>query len=746
MKSTTSLAILLAVSLAGCVTAPTDNSAAFQQGLTDIFSNATQEQPYKIAVLPLVDFRTEEQDALSSYLSSDVIFEITRNFPDRFTILERDLIESILSEFEFSLMSGMISEDEVAQFGRMSGADYLIIGTKLELAESIQVNLRLVDVESAEIIGVARVDLAMEEKYATLIDEGAVAATGSAAPAQVPSSDAGGSTGSGAAPAVEHSEAGATPFAEFILTGGEQLASFSFDESLDDSGIEYGEGVSLDGGTVHTRAPAGSGTGWEVPDTVPAPAIVGFDLRFGERVNEGHPRIHLNLFSTRRQRLCIMFEPWGMGSFARIGETNVDGAWSDYPIPENQWFHVDFVLTAENVVVYVDGEMAAAIMVPEELNADGGVTFECHQEYWVDNLDIRRFSSIQWRGGAIIPGANVGPIDDSVYLNGRDMAIHIPYGGPMVLTEDLTIEALFYVEEFMSDNRPCGFMPGTIHGIISQSSDVSSAGNYSLGISQHGAFFMFEPVDSHYVVEADLEPNRWYHLAVSHSFGNGEDTVMLINGQVFPGRWFDDDGTPIDGNDRIDRISRDRPYMIGRICDENPTSRQFFAGAIDELRVWNRRRSPAEIARDMTRSLDGSERGLVANFTFDEGLTSLDRTYQAVPIQPLRLDRPTIGVFYARGDSNLYSVPIRRGRRYEVRIHDEWSGYEGNADVNNVHLYYSERPEMPPELDDPIAVFDSQDRVDDPYVLAADRDGYLLLYTQSDSPGERSYEISVSEL
>lgn len=727
------------------MTAPTDNSAAFQHGLTDIFSNATQEQPYKIAVLPLVDFRTEEQDALSSYLSSDVIFEITRSYPDRFTILERDLIESILSEFEFSLLSGMISEEEVAQFGRMSGADYLIIGTKLELAESIQVNLRLVDVESAEIIGVARVDLAMEEKYATLIEEGAVASTGGAAPAQEPSSDAGDSAGSGAAPVVERSEARATPFAEFMLTGGEQLASFSFDESLEDSGIEYREGVSLDSGTVHSRAPAGSGTGWEAPVSTPAPAIVGFDLRFGERVNEGHPHVHLNLYSTRRQRLCIMFEPWGMGSFASIGETVVDGAWSEYAIPENEWFHLDLVLTAENVFVYVNGEIAAAIVVPEGLNPSGGVTFECHQEYWVDNLDIRRFSSIQWLGGAIIPSANVGPIDDSVYLNGRDMAIHIPYGGPMVITEDLTIEALFHVEEFMTDNRPCGFMPGTIHGIISQSSDAGIAGNYSLGVSQHGAFFMFEPVDSHYVVEADLEPNRWYHLAVSHTFGNGEDTVMLINGQVFPGRWVEDHGLPTEGNSRVDRPARDRPYMIGRIGDENPMSRQFFAGAIDELRVWNRRRSPEEIARDMTRSLDGSERGLVAYFPFDHGLTSLDRTYHAVPIQPLRLDRPTIGVFYARGDSDLYSVPIRRGRRYEVRIHDGWSGYEGNADVKNVHLYFSERAEMPRELDDPIAVYDSRDRVDDPYVLAADRDGYLLLYTQSDNPGETSYEITVTE-
>ena len=62
----------------------------FNKVSTTSFSNDTQEQTYKIPGLPLVDFRTEQQDTLSIYLYSDVIFEITRTLPEGLTFLERE--------------------------------------------------------------------------------------------------------------------------------------------------------------------------------------------------------------------------------------------------------------------------------------------------------------------------------------------------------------------------------------------------------------------------------------------------------------------------------------------------------------------------------------------------------------------------------------------------------------------------------------------------------------------------------
>jgi hypothetical protein len=46
---------------------------------------------------------------------------------------------------------------------------------------------------------------------------------------------------------------------------------------------------------------------------------------------------------------------------------------------------------------------------------------------------------------------------------------------------------------------------------------------------------------------------------------------------------------------------------------------EFFSGRIDEVRIWNYPRWPAEIQADWWRSLSGNEPGLVAYWRFDEG-------------------------------------------------------------------------------------------------------------------------------
>ncbi|WP_244291088.1 LamG domain-containing protein [Streptomyces subrutilus] len=58
----------------------------------------------------------------------------------------------------------------------------------------------------------------------------------------------------------------------------------------------------------------------------------------------------------------------------------------------------------------------------------------------------------------------------------------------------------------------------------------------------------------------------------------------------------------------------------------------YFKGDIDEVRVWNRARSAAEIAAEMNHRLIGSEPGLVAYYRFDEGTgtTAFDQTDRAL--------------------------------------------------------------------------------------------------------------------
>ncbi|MEA1911859.1 MAG: LamG domain-containing protein, partial [Spirochaetota bacterium] len=197
-------------------------------------------------------------------------------------------------------------------------------------------------------------------------------------------------------------------------------------------------------------------------------------------------------------------------------------------------------------------------------------------------------------------------------LNGISDFAQLEFNDSLVLLDSLTIEALVRVDNF--SNRPCGFMDGSINPVISQAHSGSWAGNYTLGLSQAGVFFMFEPIDSHYVVSCRIEAGKWYHIAVSHTFGNGAETKFYINGEEMDGFWVDDSRNPIDGNYIPNPLQSRNPYLIGSM---GPTHPVFFHGGIDELRIWNRVLSSEEIAGRIQKPLTGKESGLISEFTFD---------------------------------------------------------------------------------------------------------------------------------
>ncbi len=424
MKYYITILILLSLSFIACVTVPIDNNTAIQSGLDELFSGTIQNDEYKIAVLPLVDFRTNEQDELGSYLSNDVIYQISRYDSGRIRMLERDLINSIMTELEFS-MTGMISGEEVKEFGRMSGANFLIVGTKIVLEDQIQMNLRLVDVESAEILGVTQVNLDLDSKYLS------------------------------------------------FLEGSPQV-------------------------TIESN--------------------------------------NSNQFNNQKS--------------AQTSE-----------LPSNQ-------------LTFIQNDP---------------------------------------RSKQVINDIQLRPIGKYFYLNGTSDYAEIPFSKSLAITKTLTLEALVRVDSFPSSFL-MGYVPGSYNVIINQTHSGSWAGNYTLGVYQSGAFFMFEPTDSHYIVSFDLEVGRWYHLAVTHTFGDGLNTKFYINGQPLDGYWVDDRGDKIDGNYKINPIQSNNPYWIGKIG--NGESENYFHGGIDELRIWNKIVPQKDIEKNMQNSLSGKESGLVANFNF----------------------------------------------------------------------------------------------------------------------------------
>ena len=69
----------------------------------------------------------------------------------RFDVIERRLLEKILQEQKLG-MSGIITEDSAVELGKLLGAKIIISGSVMRFQKIIEVNSRIIDVESASII------------------------------------------------------------------------------------------------------------------------------------------------------------------------------------------------------------------------------------------------------------------------------------------------------------------------------------------------------------------------------------------------------------------------------------------------------------------------------------------------------------------------------------------------------------------------------------------------------------------
>ncbi len=99
--------------------------------------------------------------------------------------------------------------------------------------------------------------------------------------------------------------------------------------------------------------------------------------------------------------------------------------------------------------------------------------------------------------------------------------------------------------------------------------------------------------------------NAWTHIAVVHTFATSEITLYL-NGAPVPGSWL---VAPAD-----DPVNVFGPLYVGN----NFAETSGFYGLIDELRVWDRARTPGEIAADYDQLVSTSSPGLKACLRFDD--------------------------------------------------------------------------------------------------------------------------------
>lgn len=197
--------------------------------------------------------------------------------------------------------------------------------------------------------------------------------------------------------------------------------------------------------------------------------------------------------------------------------------------------------------------------------------------------------------------------NDSDWLVGPDSA-------SLSITGDITVEAWVKVATDPSDE---------CYRILSKhESDGADRHSYNLGyceesgtkrllwqVSQNGV-----NNDNYYDINPGLTTNEWHHVAVAWdadgSPANSGWAQFVVDGWPTIGT-----GGTLGVTSIQDNTSR---FAIGaQPTDDSSQPTDFFDGWIDDVRVWNRLRTPAEIGEDAGRELTGRENGLVGLWRFN---------------------------------------------------------------------------------------------------------------------------------
>ncbi len=111
-----------------------------------------------------------EIEATSSAIADDVTKGLREFIESAFvnisdaTIVEREDTEKIYEEYKLQL-SGAVDEDTVVEIGKMLGAEILVLSTISEFSDTYYLNIKVIDIETAEILGVSYADAEDESEF-----------------------------------------------------------------------------------------------------------------------------------------------------------------------------------------------------------------------------------------------------------------------------------------------------------------------------------------------------------------------------------------------------------------------------------------------------------------------------------------------------------------------------------------------------------------------------------------------------
>lgn len=122
----------------------------------------------KIAVL---DFTTQGEDTtkdMGKIVSEWLITGLVET--GRFDVIERRMLEKIMEEHKLG-MSGIVDPESIAQLGKVLGVKTIVTGTVLSYGGTVEINARLISVETASIIAAEKVKATSASRLNDLVSQ-----------------------------------------------------------------------------------------------------------------------------------------------------------------------------------------------------------------------------------------------------------------------------------------------------------------------------------------------------------------------------------------------------------------------------------------------------------------------------------------------------------------------------------------------------------------------------------------------
>lgn len=165
------------------------SAAPYDQEIKNAVEKITKkikdQKKIKIATIDFIDLQGNVNE-LGRFIAEEASSALISIDNTNFSIIDRFHINNIIKELKFNV-SGLLDPKNSKELGKISGVDALIGGTIIASSDSVKIYLKLIDLETANILAIESLSIARTNQISDLLDR-EILVTGDAITGNVSSS------------------------------------------------------------------------------------------------------------------------------------------------------------------------------------------------------------------------------------------------------------------------------------------------------------------------------------------------------------------------------------------------------------------------------------------------------------------------------------------------------------------------------------------------------------------------------